>query len=128
MANYNIVVLVGNLVRDVEMRTAGTSQVGNFTLAINHRYIANGEKKEEVSFIPVIVWGKQAENCSKYLNKGSNVLVEGRLKQETWDDKTSGEKRSMLKVVASNVQFLSMKKAENAEEQEQEDKYDDVPF
>ena len=65
------------------------------------------EKKSEVTFVDVEVWGKQAEPCQKYLTKGSPVMIEGRLKLDQWEDKASGQKRSKLKIVAENVQFLS---------------------
>jgi len=106
-ASLNKVFLMGNLTRDPELRyvPSGTA-VANFSLAINRPYKDNtGEKKEEVSFVRVVVWGKMAEICGEYLTKGRPVLVEGRLKSRTWEAQ-DGQKRSALDVVALNVQFL----------------------
>ncbi|MBD3380338.1 MAG: single-stranded DNA-binding protein [Candidatus Omnitrophica bacterium] len=143
-ANLNKVFLMGNLTRDPELRyvPSGTA-VANFTVAVNRQYKDNtGEKKEDVSFIRVVVWGKMAEICGEYLSKGRPVLVEGRLKSRSWET-PEGQKRSALDVVASNVQFLggarqdtSSSKApagQGSREQEyidvdQEPEGDDVPF
>ncbi|MBD3427216.1 MAG: single-stranded DNA-binding protein [Candidatus Omnitrophica bacterium] len=106
-ASLNKVFLMGNLTRDPELRyvPSGTA-VANFTVAVNRPYKdSSGEKKEDVSFIRVVVWGKMAEICGEYLSKGRPVLVEGRLKSRSWEDQ-SGQKRSALDVVAVNVQFL----------------------
>ena len=115
-ANMNKVFLMGNLTRDPELRyvPSGTA-VANFTLAVNRPYKdAAGEKKEEVSFIRVVVWGKMAEVCGEYLAKGRPVLVEGRLKSRTWEAQ-DGQKRSALDVVAMNVQFLGSRQDKQAE-------------
>jgi single-strand DNA-binding protein len=110
-ASFNQVTLVGNLTREIQLRAAGQSQVGDFGLAINRRYKnAAGEAREDVTFVDVETWGKTAENCAQYISKGSAVLVVGRLKMDSWDDKTTGEKRYKLKVVAEQVQFLGGKK------------------
>jgi single-strand DNA-binding protein len=109
-ASLNKVFLMGNLTRDPELRyvPSGTA-VANFTLAVNRPYKdSSGEKKEDVSFIRIVVWGKMAEICGEYLAKGRPVLVEGRLKSRSWEDQ-SGQKRSALDVVAMNVQFLGSK-------------------
>jgi single-strand DNA-binding protein len=100
--------LIGNLTRDPELRYIPSGQgVTTFTVAVNRTYLANtGEKKEEVSFIRVVVWGKRAESCHEYLKKGSPVFVEGRLQSRSWDA-PDGTKRSTIEVVAQNVQFLS---------------------
>lgn len=107
MASLNKVILVGNLTRDPELRyTPSGSPVSRFSIAINRVYTTNsGEKKEEVDFIPIVVWGKQAENCSQYLNKGRSVLIDGRLRQSSWETK-EGEKRYTIEVIAQRVQFL----------------------
>ena len=97
--------MIGNLTRDPEHRQiarSGTS-VCDFTLAVNRK---SGDR-EETSFIDVTIWGKIADSCSRYLSKGSQVLVEGYLKQDTWEDRENGAKRSKLKIVAENVQFLN---------------------
>ncbi|MFC1570167.1 single-stranded DNA-binding protein [Candidatus Omnitrophota bacterium] len=106
-ASLNKVFLMGNLTRDPELRyiPSGTA-VANFTVAVNRPYKDTaGEKKEEVSFIRVVVWGKMAEVCGEYLTKGRPVLVEGRLKSRAWEAQ-DGQKRSALDVVAVSVQFL----------------------
>ncbi len=106
-ASLNKVFLMGNLTRDPELRyiPSGTA-VANFTVAVNRIYKDNtGDKKEDVSFIRVVVWGKMAEVCGEYLTKGRPVLVEGRLKSRTWEGQ-DGQKRSALDVVATSVQFV----------------------
>lgn len=107
-ASFNKVLLMGNLTRDPELRYIPSGQgVTTFTVAVNRVYNSqSGEKKEEVSFIRIVVWGKMAENCNEYLKKGSPVFVEGRLQSRTWDAQ-DGTKRSAIEVVAQSVQFLS---------------------
>lgn len=101
----NKVLLIGNLTRDTEARfLPNGSQVTKFSLASNRRYTSNGEKKEEVLFIDVETWGRQAETCSQFLRKGSQVLVEGRLKMEQYQTK-EGEKRTKFVVVAESIRF-----------------------
>jgi len=101
---------MGNLTRDPELRyTQGGAPVSRFSIAVNRVYTTNtGEKKEEVSFLPIVVWGKQAESCNQYLNKGRLVLVDGRLRQHSWESK-EGEKRNTIEVIAYRVQFLGAK-------------------
>lgn len=108
MASLNKVMLLGNLTRDPELRhTPKGSAVTDLGLALNRRVQdGNGGWKEEVTFVDVTVWGNSAENAHKYLSKGRGVFVEGRLQMDTWDDKETGKKRSKLKVVADNLQFL----------------------
>lgn len=106
MANLNKVFLIGNLTRDPELRYIpnGTA-VASFGMAINTSYTAStGERKEEVCFVRVVVWGKQAENVTQYLSKGRPVFVEGRLIYRTWE--SEGKTRSTLEVKADRVQFL----------------------
>lgn len=107
MASLNRVFLMGNLTRDPELRYIPSgSAVTNFTLAVNRVYkLPNGEKKEEVSFIRCVVWGKMGENCAEYLKKGSSCFVEGRLQSRSWDA-PDGSKRSITEVNALSVQFL----------------------
>ena len=108
MANFNKVMLMGNLTRDPEKRyTRGDNPVAHFSVACNRNYTdrKTGEKKQVVSFIPVVVWGAQAENCSQYLQKGSPVFVEGRLASRSWET-PQGERRSRIEVVAQSIQFL----------------------
>src|SRR3990167_7154901 len=107
MASLNKVLFIGNLTRDPELRYIPSgSAVATFTLAVNRVYkLQNGEKKEEVSFIRVVVWGRMAETCGEYLKKGSPAFVEGRLKSRSWEG-ADGQKRNTLEVIATNVQFL----------------------
>jgi len=105
MASFNKVILMGNLTRDVELRkTASGSPVASFGLAINEKFKSNGETKESVVFIDITVWGSQGENCAKYLKKGSPVLVDGKLKLDTWE--AEGQKRSKMTATGLQVQFL----------------------
>jgi single-strand DNA-binding protein len=106
-ANLNRVFLIGNLTRDPDLRyiPSGTA-VATFTIAVNRVYKAQtGEKKEETSFIRVVVWGRRAEVCGEYLSKGSPVFVEGRLQSRNWESQ-DGQKRSTIEVIADNVQFM----------------------
>lgn len=107
-ANLNKVMLIGNLTRDPELRYLPSGQaVTTFSIACNRTYVAKtGEKKEEVSFIRIVVWARRAEVCNEYLKKGSAVFVEGRLQSRSWDA-PDGSKRSAVEVIADNVQFLS---------------------
>lgn len=130
MASYNRTILMGHLTRDPEIKylTSG-SPVGNFSLAVNERYKdKQGEQREDVAFIECEVWGTQAENCGKYLEKGQAVLVEGKLKQESWEDKDSGKKRSKLKVVAHRVQFLAKPEITDGVNPSAPDADDNLPF
>jgi single-strand DNA-binding protein len=106
----NKVLLIGNLGKDPEVRyTAGGQAVANLRIATSRSWTdkQSGQRKEETEWHDVEVWGKQAEQCGEYLAKGRQVYVEGRLKTDAWDDKTSGQKRSRVKVVADTVRFLS---------------------
>jgi single-strand DNA-binding protein len=108
MANLNRVLIIGNLTRDPEVRyTPKGTAVADIGIAVNRVYSGDdGEKKEEVTFVDVTLWGRQAEVAQEYLKKGRQVFVEGRLQLDTWDDKQSGQKRSRLRVVAENMQML----------------------
>ena len=111
MAYLNKVFLIGNLTRDPELRVTpkGTS-IAAFGIAINRQTKDDaGNTRDETTFVDVEAWGKQAELVAKYLGKGSPCMIEGRLKLDEWTDKTSGAKRSRLKVVLENVQFLGRK-------------------
>jgi single-strand DNA-binding protein len=107
MASFNKAVLMGNLTRDPELRaTPSGAPVCNFDLATNRSYTTQGgEKRDEVCYLTVVVWGKQGENCAEYLKKGRQALVEGHLQQRSWTT-PDGQKRSKLEVVAERVQFL----------------------
>lgn len=107
MASLNKVFLIGNLTRDPEIRhTPKGTAVGDLALAINMVYrTPEGGEKEEVCYVDVVVWGRQAETCKDYLTKGSPIFVEGRLQLDQWESQ-QGEKRSRLRVRADRVQFL----------------------
>lgn len=120
-ANFNKVILAGNLTRDPELRytTQGTA-IAKISLAINERWTdAQGQKKERTLFVEVDAFGKQAEVIGQYCRKGKPLLVEGRLKLDQWDDKTTGQKRQRLGVVLESFQFIDSKK-ENEGENEKE--------
>jgi len=106
MLSFNKVILLGNLTRDPEVRylPSGTA-VANFAIAVNRRYKQGEETKDEVSYIDIVVFGKSAENCGQYLNKGDGVLVDGRLQQRRWETE-DGQKRSKVEVVAQTVNFM----------------------
>jgi len=124
MANLNKVFLIGNLTRDPELRyTPGGTAVANLGLAVNRKFKdSSGELKEEVCFLTVTVWDKQAEACCQYLTKGKPVFVEGVLQSRFWET-PEGQKRSAIDVRAERVQFLGSygpakeKEAQKAEEQ-----------
>ena len=106
MASFNRVVLVGNLTRDVELRrTPQGTAVTDVGLAVNERVKRNDEWVDEANFFDITLWGRTAEVASEYLSKGSSVLIEGRLKYETWQQ-DDGAKRSKVKVVGERMQML----------------------
>ena len=107
MASLNKVLLIGNLTRDPEVRyTPKGTAVADLGLAVSRNFkTETGEIKEEVCFLTVVAWGRQAETSGEYLKKGSPVFVEGRLQYDTWEK--NGEKRSTIKVHAERIQFLS---------------------
>ena len=105
----NKVMLIGNLGKDPEVRyTSGGQAVANLRIATSRSWTdkQSGQRKEETEWHDVEVWGKQAEQCGEYLAKGRQVFVEGRLKTDKWQDKTSGQERSRVKIVADSVRFL----------------------
>ncbi|QDU77386.1 Single-stranded DNA-binding protein [Bremerella volcania] len=107
MASFNRVILVGNLTRDIEVRyvSNGGLAVTELGLAVNdRRKNQSGEWVDETTFVDVTLWGRTAEIASEYLSKGSSVLIEGRLKLDTWE--TDGQKRSKLRVVGEKMQML----------------------
>lgn len=111
MASYNKVILVGNLTRDPELRfTPKGTAIARIGLAVNRSWRdANGELKEEVTFVDVDAFGKQAETLAQYMKKGRPLLVEGRLRLDTWEDKQTNQKRSRLGVVLESFQFLDFR-------------------
>jgi single-strand DNA-binding protein len=108
MASFNKVILMGNLTRDPEMRyTPKGTAVAKLGLAVNRVWkTETGETKEDVLFIDIEAFSRQAETIGQYLKKGSPILVEGRLRLDTWDDKQTNQKRSKILVTAENVRFL----------------------
>jgi len=108
MASLNKVMLIGNLTRDPEIKyTPKGTAIADIGLAVNRNYTTeSGEKREEVTFIDVTLWGRVAEIVGEYCKKGRPLFVEGRLQLDTWDDKQTGQKRSKLKVVGDNIQLL----------------------
>lgn len=137
MASLNRIFLMGNLTRDPELRyTPSGAAVASFGLAVNRKYKQGEEWKEEVCFVDINVWGKQAEACAEYLNKGRGVLVEGRLSYRTWETQ-EGQRRSKHEVVADRVHFLPKGGEQGAGSKGSEDASlapekghaeDDVPF
>lgn len=113
MASLNKVFLLGNLTRDPDLRALPSgSAVCEFGIAVNRRYTAaNGQEVEEPCFVDIVVWGRSAESCKQYLEKGSQVMIEGRLQLDQWEDRNGGGKRSRLRVIAEQVQFLSRRPA-----------------
>lgn len=110
MASYNRVVLVGNLTRDVELRyTPGGTAVTDISIAVNDRVKRNDNWVDEVSYFDVTLWGRTAEVASEYLSKGSPILIEGKLKQDRWEQ--DGQKRSKVKVVGEKMQMLGSRGA-----------------
>jgi single-strand DNA-binding protein len=108
MASFNKVILLGNLTRDPEVRyTPKGSAVCDLGLAVNRNYtLDSGEKREEVTFVDVVLWARLAEIAGEYLKKGRPVFIEGRLQMDSWDDKQSGQKRTKLRVVGETMQLL----------------------
>jgi single-strand DNA-binding protein len=109
MASFNKVIMMGNLTRDPEVRvTPGGMTICKFTVAMNRKFKSqDGQEKEEVSYVDVDSFGKQAEVISKYFSMGKPILVEGRLRQDKWEDKNTKEKRSKLMVVLEGFSFVS---------------------
>lgn len=116
MASFNRVLMIGNLTKDPELRyTPQGTAVANLRLASNRKFRSKNQQewKEEVCFVTVVVWDKQAETCNQYLHKGSSIFVEGRLQSRSWEDNT-GAKRSVIEVRADRVQFLGAPQARAA--------------
>jgi single-strand DNA-binding protein len=115
MTGFNKVILIGNLTRNPEVRyTPNGTPVTSFGLAINRRFRQAEDLREEVCYIDIVVFGKQAEHCGQYLSKGNGVIVDGRLQQRRWETE-DGQKRSKHEVVAQTITFLP-KRSEAATE------------
>jgi single-strand DNA-binding protein len=136
MASLNKVFLIGNLTRAPELRyTPSGTAVSDLRIAVNRQYSTQGgDKREETCFLTVVVWGKQAEASAQYLDKGSPLLVEGRLQTRDWETR-DGQKRNVVEVVAERVQFLGRPRGaagapvtEGEGPEEPGHEADDVPF
>ena len=113
MPTLNKVFLLGNLTRDPDLRGLPSGQsVCEMRMAITRRYISNGKEVDETCFVDVVVWGKSANNCKQFLTKGSQIMVEGRLQLDQWEDRNGGGQRSKLRVVAEQVQFMTRRPAD----------------
>lgn len=108
MRGFSKAIVAGNVTRDPELRTTMSgSQVCSFSIAVNRSYRGNdGNQQDQVSFIECIAWGKSGETIAQYVKKGSGLLVSGRLEQRSWDDKTSGQRRSRTEVVVDDFTFI----------------------
>ena len=111
----NKVFLIGNLTHDPDCRTTpGGDEVCSFSIAVNE----GSRENPIVTFVKIEAWRKTAENCGRYLRKGSGVVIEGRLKLDSWEDRQTGERRQQLMVTAQNVQFMSRPRTEDGEDQD----------
>jgi len=117
MAGFNKIILMGNLTRDPEIRYAPSgTPVASFGLAVNRKYRQGEDLKEEVCFVDIVVFGKQAESCGQYLSKGNGALIEGRLQMRKFETK-DGQKVTKHEVVAEQVRFLSKRSDQGGESQ-----------
>ncbi len=106
---FNKIILVGNLTRDIELRYSQAGMgIASTAIATSHKFTQNGEKKEEVCFVDITFFGRSAEVANQYLRKGSKILVEGRLKLDSWVDQ-NGQKRSKHSVIVATMQMLDSK-------------------
>lgn len=115
MANFNKVLIIGNLTKDPELRyTPQGTAVVNLRIAVNRKFKnKNQELKEETCFVTAVAWDKQAETCNQYLHKGSSLFVEGRLQSRSWED-NNGQKRNVIEIRAERVQFLGSPSSKSA--------------
>jgi single-strand DNA-binding protein len=130
MASFNEVLLMGNLTRDPELKfTANGTALCKFGLAVNRKYKSGEEWKEDVCFVDITVWNKQAENCNQYLEKGRPIFLSGRLTLNQWKT-DEGQNRSKLEVTANNIQFLGESQGGKPHDEGQGKKPapDDIPF
>jgi single-strand DNA-binding protein len=124
MASFNKVILLGNLTRDPEVRyTPKGSAVCDLGIAVNRVYTTEGgERREEVTFVDVVLWARLAEIAGEYLKKGRPVFIEGRLQMDSWDDKQTGQKRTKLRVVGESMQLLGGRPGGTAGDTPEEDR------
>jgi len=107
---FNRVIIAGNMVRDPETsHLPSGATLGRFTVAVNRKFKVQGEQREEVSFFDVTVFNAVADIVARHGYKGQKILLEGRLKQDRWEDRATGEKRSKVYIIADHVRFLSYK-------------------
>ena len=115
MVGFNKIILIGNLTRNPELRyTPSGTPVTNFGLAVNRRFRQADDQKEEVCYVDIVVFGKQAEPCGQYLSKGDGAIIEGRLQQRRWETE-DGQRRNKHEVVAQSVTFLPKKQIHGGE-------------
>ena len=120
MANLNKVMIIGNLVADPDVRTTPRgNSVTELRLAVNRVSSGpnEGERREETTFLDVTCWGRTAEIAGQYLAKGRPVFIEGRLQQDVWEDKQTGQKRSKIRIVAENMQLLGSREGGASQQQ-----------
>ena len=124
MASFNKVILLGNLTRDPEVRyTPKGSAVCDLGIAVNRVYTTEGgERREEVTFVDVVLWARLAEIACEYLKKGRPIFIEGRLQMDSWDDKQTGQKRTKLRVVGETMQLLGGRPGGTAGDTQEEDR------
>ena len=136
MANFNRTILVGRLTRNIELRaTPSGAHVCDITLAINNSVKQGSTWVEEPAFIDVTIWNRMAEVANEHLSKGSEVLIEGWLKQDSWTDQDTGSRRTRLKVVCTRMQMLGTRRQATPEPSdhyenpnENSDEHEEVPF
>lgn len=125
MSDLNKVLLIGNLTRDPEIRyTPKGTAVGDLAIAINSTYkTQDGQTKDEVCYVNIVAWGRQAETCKEFLKKGAPILIDGRLQLDQWETK-EGEKKSRLRVRAERIQFLGGKRPDEHNQDRGDDNHD----
>lgn len=107
MSGVNKVIIMGRLGQDPELKVVGQNQsVARLSVATSETWLKDGQKQERTEWHRVVVWGKQADNCAKFLTKGRQVFIEGKLQTRSWEDSTSGQKKYSTEIVANNVQFI----------------------
>ena len=119
--SLNKVYLMGNLTKEPELRySPGGTSICDFSLAVSRKFLKDGQEQTETCFVEITVFGKIAETCNRYLSKGSQALIEGRLQLDTWQDQQTGAKRSKLRVIAESVQFIGSRKDSNGNQSRQQ--------
>ena len=120
MASFNKVIIMGNITRDPElMQTKNGTSICRFSVAVNRSYNSqDGSTRDETCFVEVDSFGRTAENIAKFFNKGKPILIEGRLRQDSWEDKQTGQRRSRIRIVAENLQLLGSRQGGYAGQQD----------